>query len=238
MVPAVINDPVRYEIEFQDKSFMIYEGDPIDSDKYMTVRRFFATLFGRFQTDNAQAQTDLTLQETGVFAYTGDDLAGLDMRAAGGGDSGAGGEHTEEKKDISNGRFDIFRAYLEALGIHGHPKMGPENENGEEYAHAHNSYLQVAYNFGMIAGVIFLVLCATTLWRAVRLFMEYGKKYNIFLVPFAQVIVFGFVSLTEWAFHPCIPAGFSFLMMLVVLIHKDASENMSPGGEDSYYEFF
>ena len=68
--------------------------------------------------------------------------------------------------------------------------------------------------------------------------MEYGKKYNIFLVPFAQVIVFGFVSLTEWAFHPCIPAGFSFLMMLVVLIHKDASENMSPGGEDSYYEFF
>ncbi len=238
MVPAVINDPVRYEIEFQDKSFMIYEGDPIDSDKYMTVRRFFATLFGRFQTDNAQAQTDLTLQETGVFAYTGDDLAGLDMRAAGGGDSGAGGEHAEEKKDISNGRFDIFRAYLEALGIHGHPKMGPENENGEEYAHAHNSYLQVAYNFGMIAGVIFLVLCATTLWRAVRLFMEYGKKYNIFLVPFAQVIVFGFVSLTEWAFHPCIPAGFSFLMMLVVLIHKDASENMSPGGEDSYYEFF
>ncbi len=40
MVPAVVNDPVRYEIEFQDRSFMIYEGDPVDSDKYMTVRRF------------------------------------------------------------------------------------------------------------------------------------------------------------------------------------------------------
>lgn len=32
MVPAVVNDPVRYEIEFQDRSFMIYEGDPVDSD--------------------------------------------------------------------------------------------------------------------------------------------------------------------------------------------------------------
>lgn len=237
MVPAVINDPVRYEIEFQDKSFMIYEGDPIDSDKYMTVRRFFSTLFGRFQTDNAQAHAGLTLQDAGLFAYTGDDFAGLDMRAADGGDGGAGG-YAEEKNDVSNGRFDIFKAYLEALEIHGHPKMGPSNEKGEEYAHAHNSYLQVAYNFGMIAGVMFLALCALTLWRSIRLFIKYGKKYNIFLVPFALVIVFGFVSLTEWAFHPCIPAGFSFLMMLVVLIHKDASENKSPGGEDSYYEFF
>lgn len=238
MVPAVINDPVRYEIEFQDKAFMLYEGDPIDSDKYMTVRRFFATLFGRFQTDNTQADAGLVTHDSGMFAYTGNAFAGLDMRAADSGDSGTGEEYREEKNDISNGRFDIFKAYLKALEIDGHPKMGPLNEKGEEYAHAHNSYLQVAYNFGMIAGVMFLALCALTLWRSVRLFMEYGKKYNIFLVPFAQVIVFGFVSLTEWAFHPCIPAGFSFLMMLVVLIHKDVSENKSPGGEDSYYEFF
>lgn len=224
IVPAVINDPVRYEIEFQDRSFMIYEGDPVDSDKYMTVRRFFSTLFGRFQTPadtNEAADTGLTLWESGMFAYTGDDFAGLDMRAA----DNQGSGFTEDqgtKTDISNGRFDIFKDYIKAIGLKGHPKMGPEGEDGAEYAHAHNSYLQVAYNFGLAAGVIFLILCALALWRSVRLFMEYGNKYSIFLVPFALTVVFGFVSLTEWAFHPCIPAGFSFILMQMFLMHTDA----------------
>lgn len=217
MIPAVVNDPVRYEIEFQDKSFMIYEGDPIDSDKYMTVRRFFSTLFGRFQTqEKAQAERENKYRESALLAYTGDGLAGLDMRTAG---SDEGSEYTkEEKRDISNGRFDIFKDYIAAIGFKGHPKMGPERADGEEYAHAHNSYLQAAYNFGIIAGVVFSAICALALWRAVTLFTVYKSRYNIFLVPFAMVTVFSFISLTEWAFHPCIPIGFCFLLMQVFLM--------------------
>lgn len=227
MVPAVVNDPVRYEIEFQDRSFMIYEGDPIDSDKYMTVRRFFSALFGRFQTQEDGTQADsgaLTIQERGILTYTGADFAGMDLRpVANGADDDlddALEEEMESSADISNGRFAIFMDYFKAIGIKGHPKMGPENQNGEEYPHAHNSYLQVAYNFGIIAGSIFLVLCALTLWRATKLYVQQGSKYGIFLVPFALVIVFGFVSLTEWAFHPCIPAGFCFLMMQALMMRE------------------
>lgn len=220
MVPAVVNDPVRYDIEFQDSSFMIYEGDPIDSDKYMTVGRFFATFFGRFQTQEEEQAADarLAVQEKGLLAYAGYDFAGIDMRTIEGENEGAP-EDTEEDSDISNGRFAIFQAYLKASGLKGHPKMGPEKEDGEEYPHAHNSYLQIAYNFGMIAGGIFLILCGMTLWRAIRLYMENSARYSIFLVPFALVVVFGFVSLTEWAFHPCIPAGFSFMLMQALIMH-------------------
>lgn len=224
MIPAVVNDPVRYEIEFDDTSFMICEGDPIDSDKYMTVRRFFYTLFGRFQTQSDDEE-GLAASEAGALAWTGDGLAGIGVQTAVNSDDASGGddEEEEDKDDISNGRFKIFKDYIKVIGLEGHPKMGPENENGGEYGHAHNSYLQVAYNFGMIAGVVFLVLCAMTLWRSVRLYMEYGRKYNIFLVPFALVIVFGFISLTEWAFHPCIPAGFCFILMQVFLMRTDAN---------------
>ena len=217
MIPAVVNDPVRYDIEFQDKSFMIYEGDPIDSDKYMTVRRFFDTLFGRFQTQGQHAAVEtegLVLEEAGELAFVGAGLAGLDRRAA---DSDAG-EDTSAKTDISNGRFTIFRDYWKAITFRGHPKMGPQDQKGSEYAHAHNSYLQVAYNFGGIAGVIFLILCALTLWRAICLYRNYGKEYTMFIVPFAMVVVFGFESLTEWAYHPCISPGFSFILMQVVLM--------------------
>lgn len=226
MVPAVINDPVRYDIEFQDSSFMIYEGDPIDSDKYMTVGRFFATFFGRFQTETEEGQaagSRLTLQEKGLLAYTGYDFAGLNMSVSDSESDEASQGDFDEASDISNGRFAIFKDYIKASGLKGHPKMGPENEMGEEYPHAHNSYLQVAYNFGMIAGGIFLVLYGMTLWRAVRLFMQNSSRYSIFIVPFALIVVFGFVSLTEWAFHPCIPAGFSFILMQALLMQEDKS---------------
>ena len=54
MVPAVVNDPIRYDLEPQDSSFMIYEGDSVDSDKYMNVKRFFDVFLNRF--DNGEAR--------------------------------------------------------------------------------------------------------------------------------------------------------------------------------------
>lgn len=221
MIPAVVNDPVRYEIEFQDRSFMIYEGDPIDSDKYMTVRRFLSTLFGRFQTAGGGQEADagfggLARREVGVLAFAGKELAGLDGRSFS--EEKSGILETSDIPDISNGRFEIFQDYINAIRFRGHPKMGPEDPKGDEYAHAHNSYLQVAYNFGLIAGLLFLVLCALTFWRAVRLFLDYGSRYSIVLVPFSIVVVFGFISLTEWAYHPCIPAGFGFILMQMLLM--------------------
>ena len=43
------------------------------------------------------------------------------------------------------------------------------------------------------------------------------------MVPFAIIIVFGIVSLTEWAFHPCIPAGFAFLFVQMLLMQNSES---------------
>ncbi len=228
MIPAVVNKPVRYDIEFQDKSFMIYEGDPINSDKYMTVPRFFNTLFGRFQTQE-QAAIDIkgiVLEEAGELAFVGAGLAGLDRRVA---DENTG-EVTSTKTDISNGRFMIFKDYWNAITFQGHPKMGPKDQAGSEYAHAHNSYLQVAYNFGGIAGIVFLVLCALTLWRSIGLYLKYGKEYTMFIIPFALVVIFGFESLTEWAYHPCISPGFSFILMQVVLM-RDCRDRAVPQRE-------
>jgi O-antigen ligase len=96
--------------------------------------------------------------------------------------------------------------------------MGPIGADNQEYTHAHNSYLQVFYNFGIIAGVVFLILCAMSLWKGIDIVLKQGRKYSIYFVPVALIVAFGFISLTEWAFHPCIPAGFCFLLMQAVLI--------------------
>ena len=150
MVPAVVNDPVRYEIEFQDRSFMIYEGDPVDSDKYMTVRRFLPPCLagsrprgaGRRRQETADSQEGrpgcLPMQE-----ISWQDWNGAVFR------KGRKNLATQNKQSSQ-----IFQMEgLKFCGLHqcdsiwGHLKMGPEDPKGDEYAHAHNSYLQVAYNF-------------------------------------------------------------------------------------------
>lgn len=216
MIPAVINKPVRYDLEHQDRGFMIYRGDPIDSDKYMTVPRFFSTLFGRFiKKEDASDEEARIIEAQSCLVYTQNDLAGLIMRAA---DNDDKAEMPQD--DASNGRFQIFADYLKALSFKGHEKMAFINENGTEHVHAHNSYLQIAYNFGIIAGLVFLLICAISLYCSMRLAMAQGQKFGIYIVPFALIIVFGLLSLTEWAFHPCIPTGFAFIFLQPLLIRS------------------
>ena len=52
----------------------------------------------------------------------------------------------------------------------------------------------------------------------------------MFIIPFALVVVFGFESLTEWAYHPCISPGFSFILMQVVLM-RDCRDRAVPQRE-------
>lgn len=210
IVPAVVNDPIRYELEPQDSSFMIYEGDPVDSDKYMSINRFLNVFLNRFDNGDGE-KVQIQEVENSLLAYNGKEKIPILANET-------EEKYTSEKTgDISNGRYEIFMTYLKRLNFVGHEKMTIE---GEDYAHAHNSYIQVAYDFGIIAGVVFLVLCAYTLIQSVLLFKKQGNKYGIFIVPFALIVNFGFMSVTEWAFHPCIPAGFCFLFVQMLLMQE------------------
>ena len=231
VIPAVVNEPVRYEIEPQDRNYMIYEGDKADSDKYMTIRRYMTLFLFRFQTEEGEATNTIDVaNDTEMLAYIGNKSLPVQLPSSQGDNI-----VLEKENDISNGRFDIYLDYLDRLTLKGHEKMAIE---GEEYAHAHNSYLQVAYDFGLIAGVAFSVLCALTLWRSVVLAYCYGKNYSIFFVPFSLIVVFGFISLTEWAFHPCIPVGFAFLFMQMLLIQEPwrSKRKIRNAGEDMQTE--
>lgn len=237
MIPALVNDPVHYDVESQDESFSIYEGEAIDSDKYMTIERFLDIFFGRFQTaqedaDNRDVET--VPQENDLLASVKPALPVMLPTAEEQSENEESRSYVlEGNTDISNGRFQIYKDYFKALTLSGHPKMSDIENMQEEYTHAHNSYLQVAYNFGIPAGILFLFLCALTLWRAILLFYRHGRKYSIYLVPFSLVVVFGFVSLTEWAFHPCIPAGFCFLFLQMLLMQEPRGVHGAGQQEDT-----
>ena len=82
----------------------------------------------------------------------------------------------------------------------------------------------MAYDFGIIAGIVFFILCVYTLIKSIKAFKKYGTKYSIYIVPLAFVVNFGVMSLTEWAFHPCIPAGFCFLFVQMLLMQDERNK--------------
>lgn len=212
MVPAIAGDPIRYDIEPQDASYMIYAEDAIDSDKYMNIVRFMKLFFNRFDVVSEAKGIEGYETEDNLLAYIG----GGRLPVTAGNTSS---DYVLEKEaDASNGRLDIFYAYLQQLNFSGHEKMEAE---GIQNGHAHNSYLQVAYDFGIITGIIFLILCVYTFIKAITAFRRYGQKYSIYIVPVALIANFGVMSMTEWAFHPCIPAGFCFLLMQMLLLQED-----------------
>lgn len=246
IIPAIINEPVYYEPEEFALDTAIRAGTPVDSTRYMTVDRFFGLLFGRLgagEDSSSLGYTDKNLGESIYIAdnvnngNNGNDLyvynqkninisvntdTGMnnDINTEGGENRRETLESDSEESDISNGRMYIYKTYLKELEIKGHPWISIADENGEEFGHAHNSYLQVAYNFGIIAGGIFVILNMLSFIYAIGAVRENGRENEVFLVLFALVMVFGIISLTEWAFHPCIPAGFCFLFVQPFLIQK------------------
>jgi hypothetical protein len=221
MIPAIINDPVIYDLEYNDEDWMITVGEPIYSEDYITVERFFTVLLGRFGTENDSSETtSIQIENEILLAFTGNDFSKMEMYSFENLDKTDAMETDEEKSDISNGRFEIFKDYIKAIEFKGHPDMSIMEDGVEKYGHAHNSYLQIFYNFGIIAGVVFLAIYAISVWRSTSIAISQGRKYTIYFVPFALIVSFGIISLTEWVFHPCIPAGFCFLLMQPILIKE------------------
>lgn len=119
----------------------------------------------------------------------------------------------EAAEDVSNGRMDIYRAYMDQMNDEGHEEMGALLDDGSLAAHAHNIYLQVAYDHGKIIGIVFAIWCVFTCIYAVIIFAVGRYRVRALGILPAVAVTFTVCGVTEWISHPCNPVG--MIMMLV-----------------------
>lgn len=182
------------------------------------------------------------LLDTGeILLASSEDAAGGVVDASDGGDSadaledvqdgdgaqesGAEGEYPEEEESYTNGRLEIFRLYYENLNKVGHDDMGIMEPNGNYNVHAHNIYLQVAYDHGIYVGAVFILLGAGTFVQAAVYFHKRKKDRECAALPLALLILFAVAGLTEWIFHPCSSIAYCLLLTMAPLLidsHKAA----------------
>ena len=130
---------------------------------------------------------------------------------------------TESRLDmISNGRITIFKAYAKELNLTGHDEMGAVLPNGEVAVHAHNTYMQVAYDNGIPVGILFMVLLVFAAVLGARIYRKNYKDNPILLLIFAVVIAFSFAGISEWVFQFCNPMTVALMLAFAGLTFKEA----------------
>lgn len=134
-------------------------------------------------------------------------------------------EYEATHKDYSNGRFSIYDIYLNALNMSGHPMGGPILEDGTECAHAHDVYLEVAYEHGIPTGIVFIVFGVTTLVMGIAAYRKnrFSKPY-ISLVP-VFVIGYAVAGIVEWLYHLSNPLYLTLWLMTVPILFMEAKKS-------------
>lgn len=195
-VPAIIRDP-HINLYEENAEISIYAEDTPDSPKYINVKAMLESsmtkLMLTFSGDSGISQNEL---DESINSNKPTNLA---------------------VNDKSNGRGEIFMAYMKTLNLTGHDVMYLEAEN-ETYAHAHNTFIQSAYDFGIITGLIFLLVGVTAFIRSILYMKNKSDKHLFTFVPFVVIIAFGVCGMTEWIFHPSIPITLALMLVQAPLL--------------------
>ena len=216
-IPAVTADVSAHEIE--EFPTEIVHGRDMDSYYYITIERFIQTfqlkVLGIPEEECLDAflffsKTDKTSEYRSPYLELGSKilLASAEDMAA----------KEKEEESFTNGRLYIFKQYYDRLDKHGHDDMGVMEPDGNYLAHAHNIYLQVAYDHGIPVGLVFLLLGVGTFLQALLYYHKHREDRECALFPLALLILFAVAGLSEWIFHPCCPIAFSLLLTMGPLL--------------------
>lgn len=227
ILPAVSNDPIYTDVEML--GYQVTKGTPTDSEFYIDIRYFLekagVKMLGIGQEDSAYApmsgneiktackslaqEVQKKLDPNDVFIVNDEILLASSTDDVG---------NMDTLDSMSNGRIDIFKDYIANWNLTGHEEMGFPASFGGEHAHAHNVFLQVIHDHGLITGIIFILFGVISFIIALIRFI---KKEDVTSALTLTVIVsFAVAGLTEWNFHLCNPYGISLFVVISPLLFK------------------
>lgn len=228
-IPALMGQPYLYEIEYsmycpED----VMRGKRPYSPNYMRVGRFIDVFGekilgipeGTFDVYGEQEEYRRTHPDSEAKINPGEEIALVSDASVLVASADYVPEEAEEKEDYTNGRLDIFRSYLEQLNLTGHREMGAVLKNGEIATHAHNIYLQVAYDHGIFVGVFFLLFGIVTFIRACWYYAVKKETITYAAFPGVVIVTVAVAGLVEWIFHVSNPCGFLLMLVITPLVFR------------------
>ena len=205
IIPAISNDPILSEVEMTGVE--IKKGTPSDSELYMDIKRFFEVAGIKMTGDYQEAR--MFLNPGDVFVINDDILLAS----------------TEDKIEdvgtldsMTNGRIEIFKAYIANWNMTGHEDMGVLWSDGTMTVHAHNVFLQIIHDHGLPTGILFILFGVASFVIALMRFIQ--KRDMACALTMTVIVSFAVSGLAEWNFHLCNPFGIALFMAVTPLFFK------------------
>lgn len=190
-LPTILHHPVWYEGEYSLSR--VHSFDPADSEKYVGLDEFLEALLGRVAGTLKKAGAGDPFMLKVYAAEKEPEMPRV----------GLVNVPWTEDEGILN-RLTIYKAYWDDLTWYGN---GPDKGyyligEGEYHSwHAQNLWLQIAYYYGIPAGILLVVLNIVMLYHHGRRMMaDRENPYGI--IPFFVCVVFTVFGLSEVVWNP------------------------------------
>lgn len=180
-------------------------GDSINSKKYTTMESYLRLAFGKWGI-----LIDFEGKESDKKESTAEKFENAKF----------------DGRDVTNGRVTIWKMYLKRMNLMGHYPQHIEMDEGPDpiIYHAHNSYFTVAYEYGVIQGVIYFVLMIYTYIWSIIMYIKKDDKESMHMFAFLATGVCVMTQVTEWITRPQYII-FQFLIIAVIALLFEKSEN-------------
>lgn len=235
ITPALVNEPVLADVEMTTHA--ITKGTPSDSILYTDIQRVTKLagykVLGMYQDEFSYRDvTPESRQEDYFYPALAERIRSWltpeDIRVVNDNILLASGEDEVEEdvlSDMTNGRIEIFETYIQNWNLTGHDEMGVLDKTGAMIVHAHNIFLQVIHDHGLITGIVFLVFGILSFVMGLIRFVK--KKDTELLLTVAVLLAFAVAGMAEWIFHLCNPFGISVFFVITPLLfkHKEIKVN-------------
>ena len=249
-IPALVGHPYIFEIE--DTDILLRSGNNPDCRQFMSIERF-ASMFEEkilgmdgfpynYPEDKYNYDSDGNLKY-GENGYPEGVGASADVMETASDDmvayTKANDVYLSEDNpievstyndgsnldELSNGRFTIFRSYLSEMNLTGHDEMGALLPNGEVAVHAHNTYIQVAYDHGVPVGILFVITILGALFAGLMYYIREKKANRSAGVILACVLAFAIAGISEWVFEFNNPMTIALMLSFAPIMFKERIKN-------------
>ncbi len=205
-LPAFSNDPVYFTGEWGNDT-RVQPDDPIDSPHYTSIKRYLRLAFGKLgislDLDDGEQR-----EEQSSFV------------------------EIEEDRDVSNGRMFVWKNFLQRMNIRGHYPGHIVLDGDWVIYHAHNTYFQNMFQFGIPVGLFFGLLILLTYIFAVISFAK-KRSGSFAMLAMGNMMV---AMLTEWSGHPAYPFGMFLLLTLLCLVFTKTADEKADDKADGSSE--
>lgn len=198
-IPAYMNVPYFFMGEYNPETRIIKD-DPIDSPKYTTIESFLTLALGKW----------------GIYVPFTEEAKEESTEVV-----------IDTDRDVTNGRIDIWKAYLEKTNWSGHYPGDITLESGYFTYHAHSTYIHVLYQYGILTGIIYALLNFCAFAVAVCQYWKKGNKEGSHDLLLA-VLLIGIClmsQVTEWMGHPAYVINMMMFLMYGMLLCRPKEDD-------------